>query len=347
MFIDNTRQNFTELPAQTYIKGGRLYFKLPSVGLLSRLFLTVKGTMTVTNGTGSTTLSDRLGVNLIKRIKVIANSGTAIYDVSGYGTYLINSIQRKNEIPNMSPNPSGYNDLVYNTPIENGDNDWVFTLEVPIAINEKDPIGLILLQNDATQITLEVEFNDEYGANNIISPIVATGNAVTSFVGNVSCMMEYFTVPREKENYPSLNVLHQWLEQYESITSAGEFTKQLQRGNTYMRLMHYLTLGNALNTESIDKLKIVYNQSETPYTLDATHQLYLQRMRYGQDLQKGTFVHDWYMSNGLVGLGNSRDFINSANVTEFQSIFNIASGTAVPAGQSFVNTLTEQLIKLA
>jgi hypothetical protein len=114
-----------------------------------------------------------------------------------------------------------------------------------------------------------------------------------------------------------------------------------------MRLAHYLTLGNALNTADVDKLRILYNQAEVPYTVDKLSQLFLQRNRYGMDLPKGTFVHDWYYSNGLVGLGNSRDFINSANVTEFQSEVVIASGTTVTAGQSFVNTLTEQLIRIA
>jgi hypothetical protein len=49
----------------------------------------------------------------------------------------------------------------------------------------------------------------------------------------------------------------------------------------------------------------------------------------------------------LVGLSNSRDFINSANVTEFQSVLEIASGTSMTSGQCFVNTLAEKLIQIA
>lgn len=345
-FIDATRQNFTQLPAQAYTNEGRLYFDLPKVGLLSRLFLTVKGTMTVTPGTGSATLGERKAFNMIKRIRLIANSGASIFDVSGYGTYLINNVLRKaNEIKD-SVVDEGIDAEVYGAGVASGANAWKFGLEIPIAINERDPIGLVLLQNNATQLTLEIEFNPVYGANAVIAPIVVTGDAVASFAGNVGVMMEYFTVPRTKEDYPALNVVHQWLEQQDAIASAGAWNKALLRGNTYMRMIHYVTLNNALNTTDVDKLRVLYNQSEVPYTIDKLPQLFLQRSRYGKDLPKGTFVHDWYMSSGQVGLGTSRDFINSANVTEFQSEVTLASGASVPAGSSFINTITEQLIKI-
>lgn len=346
MFIDSTRQNFTELPAQSYVSGGRLYFPLPKAGLLSRLFLHISGTMTVTVGTGTAALSERNVWNMIKRIRLIANSGASIFDVSGYGTYLINNLQRYGQAPDKSIYDRNIGTEIYSAGVANGANAWKFGLEIPVAINERDPIGMILLQNDATNLVLEIDFNSEYGVTDLIAPIKVTGNSTAAFVGKVGCMMEYFTVPRAKEDYPSLNVIHQWIEQQDAISAAGAFTKSLLRGNTYMRLMHTLTTAGALNTADVDKLRILYNQAEVPYTIDQQTQLMIQRSRYGMDLPKGTFVHDWYYSNGLVGLGNARDFINSANVTEFQSEVQIASDATVTAGTSFVNTISEQLIRI-
>lgn len=347
MFIDATRQNITELPKQSYASGGRLYYTLPKVGLLSRLFITLSGTMTTTLGTGTAALSERTVFNIFKRIRLVANSGSSIFDVSGYGTYLINTIGRKNSLLTTSPIDTGVGALVYAGGVEAGANTWKAVLEIPIAINERDPIGLVLLQNNATQLVLEVDLNSEYATTDIAAPIKVTGNATAAFVGDIGCTMEYFTIPRNADDYPALNVIHQWLEQSDAISAAGAFNKSLLRGNTYMRLMHYATIGGALNSAAIEKLRILYNQSEVPYTINQITQLALQRQRYGRDLPKGTFVHDWYMSNGLVGLGNSRDFINSANVTEFQTEVNIASGTSVTAGTSFINTISEQLIKIA
>jgi hypothetical protein len=97
----------------------------------------------------------------------------------------------------------------------------------------------------------------------------------------------------------------------------------------------------------VDKLRILYNSSEEPYTIDKNIQLMLQMSRYGMCLPIGTFVHDWNYAGGLVGLSPSRDFINSANVTEFQSVLEIASGTTMTAGQCFINTLSEKLIRIA
>jgi hypothetical protein len=346
-FIDATRQNFTELPAQTVPEQGRVYFQLPKVGLLSRMFLHIQGTANVTLGTGTAVLSERTLFNLIKRIRLVANSGASIFDVSGYGTYLINTLSRKNSIPTDSPVDTGIKTLIHSAGVSAGSNVWNAILEIPIAINERDPIGMVLLQNNATQLVLEVDFNPVYGVTDIIAPIKVTGNAVAEFTGKVGVMMEYFTVPRNAEDYPALNVVHQWLEQSDAISSAGVFNKSLMRGNTYMKLLHFATINGALNTADVERLRILYNQSEVPYTIDQITQLFLQRQRYGRDLPKGLFVHDWYMSNGLVGLGNSRDFINSANVTEFQSEVSIKAGTNVPAGSSFINTITEQLIKIA
>jgi hypothetical protein len=345
-FLNQTRQQFTELAAQTITPGQRLYFQLPPVGLLSRLFLWVKGTTTVTPGTGTAALSDRGAANFIKRVKLLANSGSAIYDVSGYGTHIINNILSFGTSPDKTLFDRSISAEVYGSGVNSGANDWRFCYQIPIAINQRDPIGMILLQNEATQLTLEVEFNDIKGANNLLAPIVVTGDATATFSGICGCNMEYFTVPRETADRPALNVVHQWLEQQDAITSTGENPKSMLRGNTYMRLAHYLTLGNALSS-AVDKLKIVYNTSETPYIINEMTQLALQRSRYGMDLPKGTYVWDWYMSNGLVGLGTSRDFINSANVTQFESILDIDSSATVTAGQSYINTLTEQLIMIA
>jgi hypothetical protein len=346
-FIDVTRQNITEIPSQNFTSGGRLYFTLPKTGLLSSLYLSLEGVMTVTHGTGTAVLSERAPWNLIKRIRLIANSGTSIYDVSGFGTYLINNTLRQGYAPDKNPYDRGINADVFSAAAAAGANTWKLGLKIPIAINERDPLGLILLQNDSTQMVLEIDFNNEYGANDVIAPIVVTGNDTAAFVGKVNLTMEYFTVPQDTKQYPPLTVIHQWLEQQDSLTAAGAVTKTLQRGNTYMRLMHSLTLGNKLETTAVDKLRILYNGAEVPYTINKLSQLLVQRNRYGMDLPKGTFLHDWYYSNGIVGLGNSRDFINSANVTEFQSEVNINSGATVTAGTSFLTTITEQLIKIA
>lgn len=347
-FIDNTRQNFTELPKQNYESGGRLYFVLPKTGLLSKLLVNLSGVMTVTHGTGTAAMSDRGIWNLIKRIKLIANSGAAIYDVSGYGTFVINNLLKHGHAPdNYGSKDRSIGTEVYSDGASSGANTWKGVLEIPIAINDRDNVGLVMLQNNATQLVLEIELNTEYGANNRIAPVVVTGNDMAAFVGSIGCMMEYFTVPEKAADYPSLNLIHQWLENQDPLTSTGAYQKSLLRGDTYMKLVHYLTLANALNTTDVDSLRILYNGSETAYQVNKISQLAIQRSRYGQDLPKGTYVHDWYFSGGIVNLGNSRDFINSAGVTEFQTEVTIGSGATVTAGQSFLNTISEKLIRIA
>lgn len=345
-FREATRQNITELPSKEYVSGGKVFFELPKVGLLSKLILHVTATDTLTAGTGSITASARGPWNLIKRIRLIANSGASIFDVSGYGCYLINNLTRYGHSPGSTIFDRSIGTNVYNFPTSTG--TLKFGLEIPIGINDRDAIGYLLLQNNATQLVLEVEFNAAGGSSAIDNMHVLTGNATAALSSStVGVTMEYFNVPREQKDYPALNVVHQWLEQQDSIVSTGTYTKTLLRGNTYMRLLHYVTLNGTLNTADVDKLRIIYNQNEVPYTISQLPQLLLQRSRYGMDLPAGTFVHDWYYSNGLVSLGDSRDFINSAAVTEFQSEITIGSGATLGSGTNFLNTLTEQLIRIA
>ena len=343
-----TRQNITELPAQTY-DTQRKTFVLPKVGLLSRLFLTFKGTYTMTLGGGSAAVSQFTAYNLIKRIRVLANSGASIFDVTGYGAYLINRIQARHSILTDSLFDSGGDANVFSAPVAGGANAWLMGLEIPIAINEKDPVGLILLQNNSTTITVEIEFNSEYGLADDGSTAVLTTGAAAGVItaGTVGLSMEYFTVPRLPADYPALNVIHQYLEENMPFSATGAQIVTLQRGNTYLQLIHVLTCANLLNTAAVDRLRILYNQSEVPYNVVKSVQSLLQRKRYGSDLPVGTFVHDWYMSNGIPNLGNSRDFINSAAVTEFQSEVTVATGTTVTAGQTSLRTIKRQLVQIA
>lgn len=347
-FISATRQNFGTVPSQTYTAGQRITFRLPRVGLLSRLFLTFKGTNTVTDGTGAAAVSQFTAYNLIKRIRVLANTGAAIFDVSGYGAYLINRVNNRHSILTDSLFDQTVDDGVYTAPSAAGANVLKFGLEIPVAINPRDPVGLINLQNNTTDVTVEIDFNSEYGtADNGSVAFLTTGTATAVIsAASMGLAFEYFTIPRNKEDLPALNVAHQYLEESMSFASTGEQVVSLQRGNTYVQLLHYLICANALS-DAIDSLTIKYNQSETPYYVPAQVQKMLQRQRYGSDLPKGTFIHDWYMSNGLPNLGNTRDFINSANVTEFQSIVNVTGGTTVTAGQTSLKTIKRQLIQLA
>jgi hypothetical protein len=338
------------LPSQTVTEGGRLYFRLPAVGLLAKLYLFFSGVVTVTEGaSGTFAASDRGIFNLIKRVKVIANGATSIIDVSGYGLFSVNNLMRyAHRKNNTLISDATMLAQVYSAALAAGDNTWQFGLEIPIAINDRDPVGLLMLQNSSTEVILEIEFNEVDGANNLVAPVVITGDDTAVLKsGTMSVAMEYFTLPRDKAEYPALNVVHQWVEVQKSINSVGANQIDLQRGDTYMRLIHNLTINNALNTAAVDRLKIAYNTSETPYVVDKAIQLMMQLSRYGAAMPIGTFVHDWAYSSGLVGLSNSRDFINSANVTEFQSVLEIASGTSMTSGQCFVNTLAEKLIQIA
>src|SRR5579885_1067384 len=85
-FDDVTRQNIVPLTSQPYSSGGVSTFSLPTSGLGARLYLPFAGTLT--NG-GVPTVTATGPYSIFKRITIRMNSGVALFDCSGYGTYLL------------------------------------------------------------------------------------------------------------------------------------------------------------------------------------------------------------------------------------------------------------------
>lgn len=354
-FNANTRQNWLSAPAMQYAAGQTTYSVLPKVGLIRRVICLLEGTINVNLGAGSAQLGAEGPWSLIRRIRLVANGNTALFDTSGYGAliaslfsaYGFSGFGSRPRIPDSAtvpgPSASAMAAAVFAAGIANGNNTWRFGLEIPLALSDdwRDPIGLILAAAPDTVLQLEVTWASTFAAAAARDvPVTVAGGATASVTqATLTPFVEIFTIPRSPADYPDLRRIHVWTEIGPQVIAAnGDQDVVLQRGNTLMRIAHLVWTNSAPDGTNVRRRALIFNAHEQPYQVTRQLDAYLQRERYARDLPDGTYVWDLWNS------GTPRDAINTLALNEIVSRLSIDGATI--AGTSDIRTLTEQLISL-
>ena len=328
-----------------YASGGRSIYSLPRTGLLARVHLHFSGTMTVTKGTGTAELGAWGPYSLLNRIKLIANQGTSIIDLSGVGAHYLDVISNgKPYRPDNGVISTPFASSLFNASVAEGANAWAFDITLNITPNDRDPIGQILLQTDQMAAELQFEWNGAYGTTNDY-PVKTTGNATASFDGGVEITLETFTIPASSTSRPDVSQVFQQLERQDGITATGPVNISLLRSDVYARIMHLVQIGGTPNTDKVNALKIIYNGTDNPYHLSRVAQLGMQRRRYGRDLPQGVFVHDLFYQ-GVPGYGGQRDLVDAKSVAEFVSQIDVAADAPISPTNSWVRTITQRFVSV-
>lgn len=296
-FIANTRRKVVQLTTQVRpTGGGTTSINLPKTGLLSHIYLAIRG-----NVSGTLTSPNGLGfASIISRIRLTLNSGIDIFNVSGAGYHYL----LRNAIGSEYIDPVGQSNALSAVSAAAFNLDMV----IPIAINLRDPLGLILLQNEQTLVTLNIDWNAD--AN------VATGATVSA---TAIPYIELFTVPVDPADYPPLNVVHQVLEDQQNVSGAGDYAYSWPRGNTYLQVLHGFGIG-AAGADNFSKFAVRVNQSDYLQTSDIPL-LDLEYRNYrGRARPAGGIFVDMLASSGLGNFGLTRDVFNSALVTDLASV---------------------------
>ncbi len=317
-FDQSTRLSFVPIAAITRPAGGGLSpsVELPTNGLLAGLHLVIRGTIGGTVGAVSA-----LGMaSIIRRITLKLNSGTVIWSMSGptYHYLYRDGID------------SGYIDVVGHTNARDAvtATGAILDMVIPLMVNERDPIGLLLLQNRQTILTLEVEWEAD-------TVVTATGT-----FANFSVVPELltFSVPTNPLSNPPLRWLHVVTDEQRTIAGAGTVTYDVPRGNTYMKIVHGVGIG-ATGADTWTRATLRVNQ--TQYLMDFTpNQMDLFfRRQFGRPRELGMVLFDFITTSGLGMYGTTRDLYNSRRTTDMQTVVDVSGATTF-------YTVREQLIDL-
>jgi len=335
LFAQSTRQKWQMLPAISGTPGNVVSFSLPKVGLLSKIRLLMEGTVNAVHASSETfDAAPFAPFSLIKNIRIESNLGYTFFNLSGRDLYFYNLLREQaesvtpvtaNAATSRAKNVLG---LVADAAADGGaDNVCRISAELPITLNERDPIGIILLANEETVITVTIEFNE-------LSSLAAdaTGFTFTTTGISISPMVETFSIPAIAQAFPDISILKQVQSKRKNVPGAGPFTMELPTGLIYRKLLLYVedSSGGVADGGITGDLELILNQADIPYRVKPRVLSAINSDQYGLTLPDGLFVFD-FSYQGLSNYGGARDYIDTERLTEFWFRFQAAGAGEVTA----------------
>lgn len=332
LFGANTRQHFQMLGKQTVNGGAQtITFNIPKVRLLQSIRLLVNAKVTTDK---KAEMNDTLyPYRLIRRVSVDFNNGFSPIVISGRNAAMLNMLRLSPKVIEYS----GGDTLCYGAYDLNSDPYINFMLELPLTLNERDPVGLILAQSQETNITVQIDI-----ANDSVFTECCTSDA-TFTIDSVSVTPEVttFSIPSSPDAFPDMSVLRVVAEQNETFTAGGASSIKLQTGMIYRKILLYFTdeEGKPLTSDDItSNIELVLNSADIPYSISPEMLKQMNISQNGYKLPDGLYAFD-FSNQGIPSLGGSRDYLDSERVTEFTLRF-----TAAKAGK--LTVISEKLSRL-
>jgi hypothetical protein len=335
MFREVTRQSIRKnggVNPIVYGASGGGSLALDKVGMLSRIILQFRGTVTL-SGAGSGTISDKGPWNILSRVKVNVNGAAlTLWDTTGYGAYVQNGLIDICFRPDAAGAGNTTPDaLIHAAPTAAGANTWLLTWILPISANQGSQFetGLINLQSPEVTVTVEPTFGALTDPNSL----------VTAITGNLHTFYEYYEIPdpRLADLPPVLAV--RTIEDNQPINGTGDNTYTVPRGGNLMSLAHIITLNAARNHASIDNARIIFNKATTVYNIETQIMRLRNREFSGLDAPTGVLYHDFFHATQDMSAGDNRDFIDTEELSTLESVLAVSSGATLGSNNNSLATV--------
>lgn len=295
------------LPIASKAKGSEnpVTFRLPKVGILAGIHLLITGAVA-----GTLSAPNAFGMaSIVKRVRLTANNGIDILNFSGpeYHYLLRDQIE-------------DYKDPVADSTARNVVTAVAFDISMylPVAVNLRDPVGLLMLQSEGTEYTLTVEFEAD--------ATVATGATVTA---TVAPHLVLFSVPADRKDWPDFSRVHRIIAEEPVISATGEYRYKPPRGNAYLQLLYGLGMAQA----GSDKFSRVQLATGSDVIMDLTPNAFdiEYSHTHGRARLAGTFVFDFLGSSGLGSYGSTRDIVYSQALTDLDVVITVSTADTLYA----------------
>ncbi|MBT9175187.1 MAG: hypothetical protein DDT22_00861 [candidate division WS2 bacterium] len=322
LFATMTRQHIQTLPSVAGAENSIVSFSIPKVRLLSKIRLMVTASLTATHATATSyTQAPLAPYSLLRSVEVDTNFGFKIFNVSGIGAYFYNLLRDTSVMvtPLFATNAAVVASRrvaaqgITASPAPGAANQVRFMVDLPLTLNDRDPIGLFLTQNQQTLITVNVQIGN-------VADIAPAAAGFTFALANIviTPIVETFSIPKVMEALPDVSIIKLVHEQNETITGAGTHTTKLFTGTTYRKLLVYLEdiAGGEADSDLTGLFRLALNQSDKPYEIGARALAAINQEHYGATLPPGLFVFD-FTFQGLPNYGGSRDYVDTERLAEF------------------------------
>lgn len=348
-YLANTRQNFRARDSKAFALGDTLRWELPKTGLLSRAWLEINGTLTLTDADASMTLKDTMDgrpFGMVPEVRVTMNGGAEPVKSPLYHLFVRQLVSARSQFPDVVPAADNDELFVVGNPVyqfstnaaAGGTANAVNAIvELPIGLDERNPLGLILLQNPDTVATVEIDTATAQQMFNMV------GADAVAWNGKATLILELMSVPENADFLPPITKLHKLKYYRQAIATVGDNVHNWTPGNILLRSIERVILnGVRAGFTDVTRLGIVAQDGITKDDMPYRFQLYLQRMRYGRDLPKGVHVHD-FSFQGVPGLGGTRDWIDTAELTQLHEVVTINDAAVLGQNNNFLERLVEEL----
>ncbi|HEX9253018.1 MAG TPA: hypothetical protein VF870_12295, partial [Ignavibacteriaceae bacterium] len=198
LFAQATREYKVDQPAKIYSSGQTVRFDLPKSRFLSKILLRVKGTFKAKHATKTSFVEMGLGrYNILNQIRISINNGFNPYQLSGKSLKAYNMVSKF-----QKPQGDNFGVEVFENVVSvaGATNKVNFTMELPLTLNERDCVGLLMLQNDETYVTVEIDLGS------ILSCMVDSDIVIESENITITPVLHTFSIPRDENAIPDYSV---------------------------------------------------------------------------------------------------------------------------------------------
>lgn len=323
LFGASTRQHFQMLGMQQVSGGAQtVSFRVPKARIMQGVKLYVEGKMKLTHASATTRNVGNLDVyKCIRRLSIDFNNGFMPVVCSGEEMALVNMLYPN---PEMVKRGSGATLATapenWTVSADGADNDFSFMLDVPLTINYRDPVGLVLAQNAETNIDISIDI-----ANAVSMVDNASGYTADFTSLKITPMVASFSVPSDSRAFPDMSVLKIVDSRTETFTAGQSYIK-LPTGMIYRKLIFKFedTSGTPLTVDQItSNIELVLNTADVPYSVSPKMLKAINTMQAGTEFPAGVYYFSFDFQ-GINGYGGSRDYIDAERITEFAIRFNAA-----------------------
>ena len=315
-FNDNTSKYKSPLQTQVGAENGTLKFQFEPSKLLSKTYLLITAVCTIVQAAAVPATPHEDGVwNFIKKISLISHKGFRPFDVSGS---MIRDINYAN-LGSVRMTPAvvdGRSRVVQGVTSAAGGgaaNAVRLLVELPNTINDRDLAGLILLQNDKVNLSLEVTLGNVTDLFPAVGGFTYTLSAIS-----VTVTQDLFNIPDDLNFYPiDLIRVVKLNHEFSQAITIGDNLIRLTTGNTFRKifLQFYTAAGVRAADATLGDIYLILGGSTYKYQV-SPYQLAMENSEDGYILPYGCFVIDLSSGQGLRNLSGRRDYINTDNLGE-------------------------------
>jgi|WetSurMetagenome_2_1015567.scaffolds.fasta_scaffold01217_11 hypothetical protein len=335
-FNDNTSLYKFPVDSKSGTENGTVKFQFEPTKMLAKTYILITATLTSTQSGSANYAPHEDGVwNFIKKVSLVSHKGFRPFDICGSSLKMLNYANLGATAMAKSTTDGRYREVQGIASGSSGTANVIkLLIELPNVINDRDLAGLILLQNDKVNISLEVTL----GAVADLAPAAGGYSYALSSI-NVAVYNDLFSVPEDLNYYPidlvrTVKLNHEFTQ----AIIVGDNKLQLTPGNTYRRifLQFFTSAGVRAADSTLGDIYLILSGSNYRYQI-SPYLLSQQNKAMGIDLPYGCFVLDFASGQGLRNLAGGRDYIESDELGE---MYIRVSSSAVGSVLVYSETLT-------